>query len=86
VNLAVELAGTGVRVNAYRPGGADTAMQAWIRGQDPERIGALHERFTRNFAGGALITPGQSAAALLAHLSGDATGQIRVVSAAPVGA
>ena len=35
VNLAAELRGTGVTVNAYRPGGVDTAMQAWIRGQAP---------------------------------------------------
>jgi NAD(P)-dependent dehydrogenase (short-subunit alcohol dehydrogenase family) len=58
VNLAAELAGIGVTVNAYRrPGGVDTAMQDWIRGQDPERIGTLHERFNRHFADGALITP-----------------------------
>ena len=56
VNLAAELRDTGVTVNAYRPGGVDTAMQAWIRQQDPERIGALHERFNRNFAEGTLIT------------------------------
>jgi NAD(P)-dependent dehydrogenase (short-subunit alcohol dehydrogenase family) len=87
VNLAAELAGTGVTVNAYRPGGVDTAMQAWIRGQDPERIGAgLHERFNKNFAEGTLITPGHSAAALLAHLAGDDTGAIWEVSTAPVGA
>jgi len=86
VNLAAELRGTGVTVNAYRPGGVDTAMQAWIRQQDPERIGALHERFNRNFAEGTLITPEHSAAALLAHLAGDDTGAIWDVSTAPVGA
>lgn len=83
VNLAAELAGTGVTVNIYRPGGVDTAMQAWIRAQDPGRIGALYERFNRNFAEGTLLTPGQSAAGLLACLAGDDTGAIWDVSTAP---
>ena len=83
INLAAELSGSGVTVNVYRPGGVDTAMQAWIRGQDPERVGAVaHERFNRNFADGALITPEQSAAALLAYLNGDDTGAIWDFSAA----
>jgi NAD(P)-dependent dehydrogenase (short-subunit alcohol dehydrogenase family) len=87
VNLAAELRATGVTVNAYRPGGVDTAMQAWIRGQDPGRIGTgLHERFNRNFAEGALITPEHSAAVLIARLAGDDTGEIWDVSTAPVGA
>jgi NAD(P)-dependent dehydrogenase (short-subunit alcohol dehydrogenase family) len=80
VNLAAELAGTGVTVNAYRPGGVDTAMQAWIRSQDPERIGDLHERFNKNYAEGTLITPEHSAAALLALLADDSTGEIWSVS------
>jgi NAD(P)-dependent dehydrogenase (short-subunit alcohol dehydrogenase family) len=84
VNLAAELAGTGVTVNVYRPGGVDTAMQAWIRGQDPQRIGGLHEWFNRNYAEGTLITPERSAAGLLAHLAGDDTGAIWDVSTAPV--
>jgi NAD(P)-dependent dehydrogenase (short-subunit alcohol dehydrogenase family) len=84
VNLAAELRGTGVTVNVYRPGGVDTAMQAWIRAQDPDRIGAaLHTRFSHNFAEGTLITPERSAAALLAHLSGDDSGSVWDVSDVP---
>jgi NAD(P)-dependent dehydrogenase (short-subunit alcohol dehydrogenase family) len=84
VNLAAELRGTGVTVNIYRPGGVDTAMQAWIRQQDPGRIGtAAYERFNQNFADGTLITPEQSAAALVTHLAGDDTGAIWDVSSVP---
>jgi NAD(P)-dependent dehydrogenase (short-subunit alcohol dehydrogenase family) len=81
VNLAAELRGTGVTVNAYRPGGVDTAMQAWTREQDPDRIGtALHTRFNQNFTEGVLITPERSAAALIAHLGGDDSGSVWDVS------
>jgi NAD(P)-dependent dehydrogenase (short-subunit alcohol dehydrogenase family) len=77
LNLAAELTGTGVTVNVFRPGGVDTAMQAFIRAQDPEQIGAdLHQRFVRNHEQGTLLTPGQSAAALLSRLAGGDTGQI----------
>jgi NAD(P)-dependent dehydrogenase (short-subunit alcohol dehydrogenase family) len=77
LNLAAELDATGVTVNAYRPGGVDTAMQAYIRGQDPAEIGAnLHQRFTANHAAGSLLTPEQSAASLLARISSRATGKI----------
>ncbi|MFZ0188325.1 MAG: SDR family oxidoreductase [Streptosporangiaceae bacterium] len=83
VNLAAELGDTGVTVNVYRPGGVDTVMQAWIRQQDPGRIGtAAYERFHQNFAEGTLITPEQSAAALIARLGGDDTGVIWDVSTA----
>jgi NAD(P)-dependent dehydrogenase (short-subunit alcohol dehydrogenase family) len=78
---------TDFTVNAYRPGGVDTAMRAWIRRQDPERIGSgLHERFNRNYADGALITPEHPAAALLTLLAGDDTGAVWDVGAAPAGA
>jgi 3-oxoacyl-[acyl-carrier protein] reductase len=77
LNLAAELAGTGVTVNVFRPGGVDTAMQAFIRDQAPEQIGAeLHQRFVRNHEQGTLLTPGESAAALLARLPSRDTGQI----------
>lgn len=77
LNLGAELAGTGATVNVFRPGGVDTAMQAWIRDQNPEQIGAdLHHRFTRNHDQGALLTPQQSASSLLARLANNATGEI----------
>jgi hypothetical protein len=60
-------------------------MQAWIRGQDPERIGTtLHERFTRSFADGTLITPEHSASVLTGRLAGDGNGVIWDVSSRPV--
>jgi 3-oxoacyl-[acyl-carrier protein] reductase len=81
LNLAAELAGSGVTVNAFRPGSVDTAMPAWIRGQDPARIGApLHERFERSYAEGLLISPERPARSLLMHLQRDATGEIWDVS------
>jgi NAD(P)-dependent dehydrogenase (short-subunit alcohol dehydrogenase family) len=77
VNLAAELRGTGVTANVFRPGRVDTAMQEWIRGQDPERIGAaLHGRFTAMYTEQALITPEQSAHALLSRLEGPETGAV----------
>ena len=84
VNLAAEPGGTGVTVNAYRPGGVDTIMQARIGREDPGRIRTTAvERFNQNFADVALIAPEQPAAALLAYLGGDDTGVIWDVSTAP---
>lgn len=77
INLAAELDGTGVTVNVYRPGGVDTAMQQWIRDQQPDVIGRqLHERFVTSHASGQLITAQQSAAGLLARLTSQNTGEV----------
>jgi NAD(P)-dependent dehydrogenase (short-subunit alcohol dehydrogenase family) len=81
-NLAAELAHSGVTVNAYRPGGVDTAMQAWIRDQSPSDIGAeLHERFQTSFERGDLLSPEDSARALLLHIPNEASGEIWSVGA-----
>jgi 3-oxoacyl-[acyl-carrier protein] reductase len=77
INLAAELAGSGVMVNVYRPGSVDTAMQEWFRGQPPEEIGqSLHHHFQSVYEQGALITPERSARSLLARIGGTATGEI----------
>jgi 3-oxoacyl-[acyl-carrier protein] reductase len=76
LNLAAELADTGVTVNVYRPGAVDTAMQEWIRDQDGTGFPALHEYFHHMHEEGLLITPEQSAAALLSRIAGTETGQV----------
>ena len=77
INLAAELNGTGVTVNVFRPGVVDTAMQGFIRSQDPDQIGGeLHQRFVSNHERGILFTPEQSASSLLSRLHGNSTGQI----------
>jgi NAD(P)-dependent dehydrogenase (short-subunit alcohol dehydrogenase family) len=66
------------------PGPVDTSPQAWIRGQDPGRIGTVpRDRFSRSYEAGTLITPEHSARSLLARLDSDATGQAQDVSDPP---
>ena len=61
----------------YRPGTVDTSMQAYIRDQPREQIGApLHDRFTTMLHSGALITPRASADSMIARLAGQASGEI----------
>lgn len=77
LNLASELAGTGVTVNVYRPGSVDTAMQDLIRRTGEGRLDeATHTRFVRSHEEGKLISSDDSARALVARLADDATGQV----------
>jgi NAD(P)-dependent dehydrogenase (short-subunit alcohol dehydrogenase family) len=81
LNLAAELAGSGVTVNVYRPGSVDTAMQEWIRSQAPDEIGTeLHRRFQASYEQGSLMAPEHSARTLVRRLAGDATGEIWTVT------
>lgn len=77
LNLAAELDGSGVTANVYRPGRVDTAMQEWIRGHDPQRVGGgLVERFRAFGESGELITPGTSARSLVARMNSNETGHV----------
>ncbi|WP_195909298.1 SDR family oxidoreductase [Microlunatus sp. Gsoil 973] len=77
LNLSAELSGSGVTVNIYRPGIVDTAMQGWIRDQDPAVIGEqMHGRFHSYHESGLLISPEASAAKLIARVAGEESGQI----------
>ena len=76
-NLAAELAGSGVTVNAVRPGIVDTEMQAEIRNGDPAAIGAvLVQRFQAFHASGRLLPPEQPARLIARLLAQDVTGLI----------
>lgn len=75
-NLALELEGTGVTVNILRPGVIDTELQAYVRQQDPEVIGAdLHRRFVERFENGELHPPEEPARVTADLLETDANGE-----------
>lgn len=84
LNLAAEIDGSGVTANVYRPGSVDTAMQGFIRAQNPEAIGGgTVERFRSNAEKGSLITPEHSASVLVTLLGTDGNGEVWDVAGDP---
>ena len=77
VHLAHELDGTGVTVNAVRPGVVDTQMQEFMRSLPREQVGdAFFERFHGLHERGELISPADSARFVVDVVCSDGTGQI----------
>ncbi|GAA1560221.1 hypothetical protein GCM10009789_11880 [Kribbella sancticallisti] len=82
VNLAEELAGTGITVNVLRAQWAGTALRTWLAGIDPDAVDdPLIRRFVLHQTGLGTVDSDRSAATLLDHLVTTQTG--RVWSAAP---
>lgn len=80
LNLAAELAGTGVAVTAVDPGPVDTAMQDYMRDQPADVIGdGVHQMFQRFHAESRLNHPTQPANLITALAAGDVTGEIVAV-------
>lgn len=77
LNLAGELAGTGVTVNVLRPGIVDTAMQTYMRSQDPQRVGeSFHRRFMERFEQGTLLSPDAPAKVVVELVSSERNGEV----------
>ncbi|TDU83291.1 glucose 1-dehydrogenase/3-oxoacyl-[acyl-carrier protein] reductase [Kribbella voronezhensis] len=77
VNLAEELSGTGITVNALRAHRAGTALQTWLAGVDPEAVDdPLIRRFVLDVTGLGVAGPDRSAVGLVDRLISTQTGRI----------
>ncbi len=77
LNLAAEFAGTGVTVNVLRPGMVNTSMQAWIREQPIDRVGAaLHDWFIQMQESGMLVEPDEPARMIAELVVSQANGEV----------
>jgi NAD(P)-dependent dehydrogenase (short-subunit alcohol dehydrogenase family) len=76
LNLAFELADSGVTVNVYRPGQVDTVMNEHAIQRAEAIDPAMFEFMNKARREGTLLTPAESAAALLAHLREGGNGRL----------
>jgi NAD(P)-dependent dehydrogenase (short-subunit alcohol dehydrogenase family) len=81
INLAAELADSGVTVNVYRPGSVEAAMRAWFGSHPAVQRGTnFADRLPVSYEQSALIGRAQSGQNLLARLASSGTGQIWTVA------
>jgi NAD(P)-dependent dehydrogenase (short-subunit alcohol dehydrogenase family) len=77
LSLAREVEGTGVCVNAVRPGVVDTEMQTFMRAQPREQVGNdFYERFHGLHERGELVTADEAARFVVDVVGSDATGTV----------
>src|SRR3954463_14758747 len=78
LHLAAEVDGTGVTVNAVRPGVVDTDMQTFMRSMPREQVGErFHERFHGLHQRGELVAPADSARFLVDVMVSGVNGAVR---------
>lgn len=76
-NLAQELAGSGVTVNAVRPGWVDTGMQTYVRELSSEQAGDALSTYVHTIhARGELLRPEQPARLVVNLLQEEKTGEV----------
>ena len=77
LSLAREVDGTGVGVNAVRPGVVDTEMQTFMRSHPREQVGAeFHDRFHGLHERGELLPAQKSARFVVDVVGSDANGTV----------
>jgi NAD(P)-dependent dehydrogenase (short-subunit alcohol dehydrogenase family) len=77
INLATEIKGSGVTVNAVRPGMVATGMEEYIRSLPVEQVGPqIYEVFDTNYREGRVNAPTLPARLVVNLLTTDGTGEV----------